>query len=67
MSQPDRGVNRTDFCVVYNPAGAKHRAVLQMTLRPGKNLDEEMNSLIAELIETALRIEKALSSASETD
>jgi hypothetical protein len=62
---PDQGVNRTDFCVVYNPAGAKHRSVLQITLRPGKNLDEEMNALIAEFIDTALRIEKALSRDSE--
>lgn len=52
------GVNRTDMSVVYNPAGAKHRAVIQITLRPGKNLDDEAQELIADFLDCALRIEK---------
>lgn len=52
------GVNRTDVFVVYNPSGAKHRAVLQVTIRPGKKLGEEEKTAISSFVETALRVQQ---------
>lgn len=58
----DYDVNRTDVFVVHQPRGETHRAVVQITVRPGKNLGDRQKRLLEDFLHAAARLREEASS-----
>jgi hypothetical protein len=59
MSARGKGANNTDVWVVHQPAGERHRAVLQITIRPGKHRSSEEHLAFQLLLAAIMRLRSA--------